>query len=129
MPVHTLWNEDKTGLVWPMLFSECPSGRDKTYTSEISNNFSHNDLYLHEAGPGNDQFGLNRARIFSQTTKALSSPVSRICRQSIRKRYFQRVPRKPFQPWEKFCLGGSRRKLWMNKMRFLSKDPKSRFWI
>lgn len=65
MPMHTSWDEYKTGLGWPTLFPGCPAGRDKTYASEISNDFSHTDLYPCEAGPENDQFGLNRASTFS----------------------------------------------------------------
>lgn len=65
MPMYTSWEEYKKGLGCPTLFSRCPAGRDKTYASEISNDFSHNDLYPHEAGPENDHFGLNRASTFS----------------------------------------------------------------
>lgn len=57
---------------WSTLFSRCPVGRNKTYASEISNDFSHNDFYPFEAKPGNDPFGLKRASKFSQNRQVLS---------------------------------------------------------
>lgn len=72
MPMHTSWGEYKTGMGWPTLLSRCPAGRDKTYESEISNDFSHNDFYPYEARPGNDLFDLKRANKFSQNRQVLS---------------------------------------------------------